>query len=94
AEDIEEALFHYLADRSDRVGHGRCGQDYKNKYRSLIFSLNDKKNNSLRFRVLSGQVTSSVLVRMSNEDMANEELRNLAQDVREQGIRDSIIEDI
>ncbi|KAI8048565.1 transcription factor S-II, central domain-containing protein [Syncephalis plumigaleata] len=87
-------LFDYLADRSDRSNGPKCGQEYKSKFRSLIFGLNDKKNDSLRFGVLSGQVTSSVLVRMSNEDMANEELRNLAQDVREQGIRDSVIEDI
>ncbi|RKP26116.1 transcription elongation factor S-II, partial [Syncephalis pseudoplumigaleata] len=94
AEDIEEALFAYLADRSDRGQGPRCGQEYKSKFRSLMFSLNDKKNDTLRFRVLSGQVTSQALVRMSNEDMANEELRSLAQDVREQGIRDSVIEDI
>ncbi|RKP07066.1 transcription elongation factor S-II, partial [Thamnocephalis sphaerospora] len=94
AQDIEEELFLHLSVRDGRSGTRRCGTEYKSKFRSLMFNLNDKKNDSLRFRVLAGQVTPRVLVRMSNEDMANEELRTIAEDVRKRSIRDSVIADV
>ncbi len=65
AHDIEEKLFNLNQDINPK---------YKNKYRSLIFNLKDMKNQGLFRKVLTKEIGSKSLVRMSTEKLASDEL--------------------
>ncbi|XP_039770236.1 SPOC domain-containing protein 1 isoform X7 [Ornithorhynchus anatinus] len=65
ATNIEVALFN--------LGHN-TGNHYKNKYRSLFFNLNDKKNKDLFHQVIQGEITPEDLVRKSVTELASQEL--------------------
>ncbi|ORY99535.1 transcription elongation factor S-II, partial [Lobosporangium transversale] len=68
-----------------------CGKDYKAKFRSLFFNLKDKNNESLRARVLSGELEPHELVRLTPEELANPELQSIAEEVRKRSIHDSVL---
>ncbi|XP_050497701.1 death-inducer obliterator 1 isoform X2 [Diabrotica virgifera virgifera] len=53
---------------------GDTGQKYRNKYRSLIFNIKDVKNQTLWRRICEKNITPYELVRLSTDDMANQEL--------------------
>jgi hypothetical protein len=80
---IEQALY------SAFPGYGSA--EYKNKFRSISFNLKDVKNTSLRDRVLSGNLPPEELVKMSSEEMANQELREQAERIREEGVAQSVL---
>ncbi|KAI9325913.1 hypothetical protein DFJ73DRAFT_867789 [Zopfochytrium polystomum] len=89
AHEIEEEMFDLLAD--GEKGTSRfCGDKYKAKFRSLQFSLKDKKNTSLRLRLLSSQLTAHALVRLEVKDLANAENRALSEAIRERSLRDAM----
>ena len=83
---IEHALYSAYATSE----HG-YGETYKNKFRSISFNLKDPKNSSLRERVLTGQLLPEDLVKMSSEEMANQELREQAEKIREEGVAQSVL---
>ncbi|CAG9854881.1 unnamed protein product [Phyllotreta striolata] len=53
---------------------GDTGQKYRNKYRSLIFNIKDVKNQTLWRRICEKTINPYELVRLSTDDMANQEL--------------------
>ncbi|XP_038614626.1 SPOC domain-containing protein 1 isoform X2 [Tachyglossus aculeatus] len=65
ATNIEVALFNLVHNTSNR---------YKNKYRSLFFNLNDKKNKDLFRQVVRGEIIPEDLVRKSVTQLASQEL--------------------
>ncbi|RDW27655.1 transcription factor BYE1 [Yarrowia lipolytica] len=67
------------------------GSNYRDKFRTLSFNLRDSKNETLRIRVMTGQVTPQTLVAMSSEEMMNPELQKLAEEVRAEAIRDTVL---
>ncbi|ORY81440.1 transcription factor S-II, central domain-domain-containing protein [Protomyces lactucae-debilis] len=81
----EFALHEALFEQSD------AGAKYKNQYRQIAFNLKDPKNPSLRRRVLDGSVSVAQLATMSSEDMANPELKAMAEQVREEGLKQSVL---
>lgn len=83
---IEHALYSTYA--TSEPGYG---SEYKNKFRSISFNLKDAKNTSLRERVLSGNLVPEELVKMSSEEMANQELREQAERIREEGVAQSVL---
>src|SRR5277367_4504089 len=83
---IEHALYSAFATSE----HG-YGETYKNKFRSISFNLKDPKNSALRERVLTGQLPPQDLVKMSSEEMANQELREQAEKIREEGVAQSVL---
>jgi hypothetical protein len=83
---IEHALYSAFATSE----HG-YGEAYKNKFRSISFNLKDPKNSALRERVLTGQLPTEDLVKMSSEDMANQELREQAEKIREESVAQSVL---
>ena len=83
---IEHAL--YSAFATNEPGYGA---EYKNKFRSISFNLKDAKNSALRERVLNGSLSPSELVHLSNEELANQELRAQAEKIREQGVANSVL---
>ncbi|KAI7828626.1 transcription factor S-II, central domain-containing protein [Gamsiella multidivaricata] len=84
---IEKELYMFTA----TPGQSGCGKDYKAKYRSLFFNLKDKNNESLRARVLSGELEPHELVRLTPEELANPELQSIAEEVRKRSIHDSVL---
>ncbi|CAK4651793.1 hypothetical protein LEN26_016232 [Aphanomyces euteiches] len=49
-------------------------REYKEKARMLLFNLRDAKNDLLRLRLFSGELTAFTLVRLKSKDMANPQL--------------------
>jgi hypothetical protein len=83
---IEHAL--YTAFATSEPGYGA---EYKNKFRSISFNLKDPKNSNLRNRVLTGALPPEDLVKMTSEEMANQELRAQAERIREEGVAQSVL---
>eukprot|EP00477_Mikrocytos_mackini_P001350 GAHX01001448.1.p1 GENE.GAHX01001448.1~~GAHX01001448.1.p1 ORF type:complete len:170 (+),score=28.98 GAHX01001448.1:35-511(+) len=48
---------------------------YKKKLTDIIFNLRDPKNDILREKLLHGLISCSVLIKMTNEELANPELQ-------------------
>ncbi|KAI8839328.1 transcription factor S-II, central domain-containing protein [Chytriomyces cf. hyalinus JEL632] len=86
---MEDALFDLTSDGVKGL-HRTCGDKYKAKFRSLQFNLKDKKNSSLRTRLLTGRLPASSLVKLEQRDLANDELRARAEAIRLQSIHDAI----
>ena len=83
---IEHALYTTFA--TSEPGYGA---EYKNRFRSVSFNLKDPKNTSLRERVLNGTLTPEALVKLTNEELANQELRAQAEKIREEGVAQSVL---
>jgi Transcription factor S-II (TFIIS), central domain/SPOC domain/PHD-finger len=83
---IEHALYATFA--TSEPGYGA---EYKNRFRSISFNLKDPKNTSLRERVLNGSLPPEDLVKLSNEELANQELRAQAEKIREEGVAQSVL---
>ena len=50
-------------------------EKYKTKFRSMVFNIEDGRNDWLYRRIILGTITPEALVRMTTEQMANEELQ-------------------
>eukprot|EP00062_Callorhinchus_milii_P010103 gi/632954608/ref/XP_007893052.1/ PREDICTED: transcription elongation factor A protein 3-like [Callorhinchus milii] len=61
---------------------------YKNRVRSRISNLKDPKNPSLRNNVLSGMITLVHIARMTAEEMASDELKDLRNVLTQEAIRE------
>jgi hypothetical protein len=61
-----------------------CGEEYKEKFRSLHFNLKETRN---ACRVLLGYIEPSTLIGMSAEDFADEQLKKMKEEIQEQSIR-------
>ena len=55
--------------------NGDMKEKYKNKFRSLVFNIEDGKNDWLYRHIILGTITPEALVGMTTEQMANEELQ-------------------
>ncbi|KAJ3229655.1 hypothetical protein HDU81_005189 [Chytriomyces hyalinus] len=86
---MEDALFDLTSDGVKGL-HRTCGDKYKAKFRSLQFNLKDKKNSTLRTRLLTGRLPATSLVKLEQRDLANDELRARAEAIRLQSIHDAI----
>ncbi|NWU70899.1 TCEA3 protein, partial [Pterocles burchelli] len=74
----------------DHILWGGWGTDmkYRNRVRSRISNLKDPKNPSLRRNVLSGAITPSLIARMTAEEMASDELKELRNAMTQEAIRE------
>nr|XP_014342219.1 PREDICTED: transcription elongation factor A protein 3 [Latimeria chalumnae] len=61
---------------------------YKNRVRSRISNLKDPKNPSLRKSVLSGAISLSDIAKMTAEEMASDELKELRNILTQEAIRE------
>lgn len=64
---------------------------YKERFRTLHFNLKDDKNPQLRTRVIFGEIVPKDLVHMTSEEMANSEIQSLAESVRAQSTKNSVL---
>ncbi|XP_051846868.1 transcription elongation factor A protein 1-like [Antechinus flavipes] len=75
---IEEAVYQELRNRHMK---------YKNRVRSRIANLKDAKNPNLRKNVLCGNIPPDVFARMTAEEMASDELKEMRRNVTQEAIR-------
>lgn len=61
---------------------------YKNRVRSRIANLKDAKNPNLRRNVLCGNVAPDRIARMTAEEMASDELKEMRKNLTKEAIRD------
>ncbi|TDH05871.1 hypothetical protein EPR50_G00126970 [Perca flavescens] len=61
---------------------------YKNRVRSRISNLKDMKNPNLRRTVLCGSVTPERMARMTAEEMASDELKEMRKNLTKEAVRD------
>ncbi|XP_035527380.1 transcription elongation factor A protein 1 isoform X2 [Morone saxatilis] len=61
---------------------------YKNRVRSRISNLKDVKNPNLRKTVLCGSVTPERMAKMTAEEMASDELKEMRKNLTKEAVRD------
>ncbi|CAM9506028.1 unnamed protein product [Lampetra planeri] len=61
---------------------------YKNRVRSRISNLKDVKNPELRKNVLCGNITPEKIARMTAEEMASDELKEIRKAMTKEAIRE------
>ncbi|CAH2285219.1 transcription elongation factor A 1 isoform X1 [Pelobates cultripes] len=76
---IEEAVFQEFKNTDAK---------YKNRVRSRIANLKDAKNPNLRRNVLCGNIAPDVFARMSAEEMASDELKEMRKNLTKEAIRE------
>lgn len=76
---IEEAVFQEFKNTDAK---------YKNRVRSRIANLKDAKNPNLRRNVLCGNIAPSTFAKMSAEEMASDELKEMRKNLTKEAIRE------
>lgn len=76
---IEECIF---------VEFKNTDMKYKNRVRSRIANLKDAKNPNLRRNVLCGNVSPDRIAKMTAEEMASDELKEMRKNLTKEAIRD------
>ncbi|CAO2580986.1 Transcription elongation factor A protein 1 [Lemmus lemmus] len=61
---------------------------YKNRVRSRISNLKDAKNPNLRKNVLCGNIPPDLFARMTAEEMASDELKEMRKNLTKEAIRE------
>ncbi|XP_050765756.1 transcription elongation factor A protein 3 [Gymnogyps californianus] len=79
ASEIEDHIFQELKSTDMK---------YRNRVRSRISNLKDPKNPSLRRNVLCGAILPSLIARMTAEEMASDELKELRNTMTQEAIRE------
>ncbi|NXR00495.1 TCEA3 protein, partial [Sagittarius serpentarius] len=72
----------------DHILFGGTDMKYRNRVRSRISNLKDPKNPSLRRNVLCGAILPSLIARMTAEEMASDELKELRNAMTQEAIRE------
>lgn len=84
ASDLEDALFSAL-------GHERSLSAYKERFRALSFNLKDRRNTSLHDRITCGRLPAADIVHMSNEALANDEIREATERAKRDALQQSVL---
>lgn len=86
---LEEELFETNADvhGSTRV----VGTKYKDRFRTFLFSLKDAKNTTLHSRIASGVLKATELAKMSNQELANDSIRQATEKARLEALHRSTL---
>ncbi|CDS00623.1 hypothetical protein [Sporisorium scitamineum] len=85
----KEELFEANAD-----AHGSIrivGSKYKDRFRTFLFSLKDAKNTTLHSRIASGLLQAAELAKMSNEELANDAIRQATEKARLEALHRSTL---
>lgn len=80
ADELEEAIY---------AEFKNTDMKYKNRVRSRVANLKDPKNPSLRSNFVSGAITAQRLAKMSPEEMASDEMKNLRDRFVKEAINDA-----
>lgn len=94
---LEQALFEKFALSKDQSNSNKkakgtdVGPKYRTKFRSLSVILKDDKNPDLHRRIVTGELTPEEFVTLSRDELMNPALRKMAEAVRAESIRNSIL---
>ncbi|XP_065085127.1 transcription elongation factor S-II [Ochlerotatus camptorhynchus] len=80
ADELEEAIFSEFKNTDMK---------YKNRVRSRVANLKDPKNPSLRGNFVCGAITAQRLAKMTPEEMASDEMKNLRDRFVKEAINDA-----
>lgn len=80
ADELEEAIY---------AEFKNTDMKYKNRVRSRVANLKDPKNPSLRGNFVCGAITAQRLAKMSPEEMASDEMKNLRDRFVKEAINDA-----
>ncbi|KAJ1030090.1 hypothetical protein NDA16_001003 [Ustilago loliicola] len=86
---LEEELFETNADLHGSIR--AVGAKYKDRFRTFLFSLKDAKNTTLHSRIASGELKASELAKMSNEELANDAIRQATEKARLEALHRSTL---
>uniref|UniRef100_A0A3P9HA51 Transcription elongation factor n=1 Tax=Oryzias latipes TaxID=8090 RepID=A0A3P9HA51_ORYLA len=80
----------YIAIGADceELGFKNTDMKYKNRVRSRISNLKDMKNPNLRRTVLCGSVSPERMAKMTAEEMASDELKEMRKNLTKEAVRD------
>ncbi|QPG75465.1 hypothetical protein FOA43_002820 [Brettanomyces nanus] len=78
-----------VEERAFDVNDGKVADKYRNKMRSLIMNLRNKKNPELRLKVLSGELRPENFVVMTNQELAPASLKELIADMHQKNLFDA-----
>ncbi|XP_054924467.1 transcription elongation factor A protein 1 isoform X2 [Dermacentor andersoni] len=79
AAKIEESIYNEFGDTNNK---------YKNRVRSRVSNLKDSKNPALRLNVLHGAIEPERIARMTAEEMASDDMKQLRQRLTKEAIND------
>lgn len=94
---LEQALYEKFAINKDQINSNKkakakdVGPKYRTKFRSLSVILKDDKNPDLHKRIVTGELTPEEFVTLSRDELMNPALRQMAEAVRAESIRNSIL---
>ncbi|KAJ3221238.1 hypothetical protein HK099_003669 [Clydaea vesicula] len=86
---MEDSLFKEFSEKN-QLGNFECGPKYKSKFRSIQFNLKDKNNAKLRRRILYKDFEPEVLVTLTADQLANENIHSYAAQVRKQSYKSTV----
>jgi transcription elongation factor S-II len=69
----------------------KLDSNYKSKARSIFLNLKDKKNSSLRERVISGEISPERLATMTNAELASKDLQQEMKAIQEENLKNSMV---
>ncbi|EPY50620.1 transcription elongation regulator [Schizosaccharomyces cryophilus OY26] len=87
--ELENTMFLELSYNADQSTNPN--NRYREKFRALRFNLVDDKNPAFRARVLKQEIPFSKLVHMTSEEMANPDLKSLAETIRQQSTENTVL---
>jgi len=79
AAHIESAVFDIFTD---------TGPKYKNRIKSRVLNLRDKRNVQLRISIIDGEITPEKFAHMTAEELACDDLKQERKSITEQAIKD------
>ncbi|OUM51540.1 hypothetical protein BVG19_g643 [[Candida] boidinii] len=75
-----------IEEESYKLEYGKINDNYRNKMRSLIMNLRNKNNPELRKRVLNHEIQPSKFVKMTNQEMAPESLKETIKKLHQENL--------
>lgn len=66
-------------------------RSYKERFRTLLFNLKDKRNTSLRSRITSGALPAANLAHLSNEELANDQIREATEKAKRDALQQAVL---
>ena len=72
-------------------GPAAAGKQYKDRLRTVLFSLKDKSNRSLHMRIANGEVPAHALATLSSDELANDTIRLAVEKAKRESLEQSIL---
>ncbi|UZJ54489.1 hypothetical protein CBS101457_003809 [Exobasidium rhododendri] len=88
---FEASLFQLYGETSALSSTILAGKTYRDRLRTFLFNLKDKSNMTLRQKIASGEISARELAGLSNEELANDEIRKEVERRKRENLEQSIL---